>query len=202
MVPSCGFDVVFMNVVFAVEDDIGAALSDRMRASLEHFKSLLKGLRTGRAHASLLDGISVDAYGSQMPISQLGSISVPEANMIVVQVWDANLVGATVKAINTSSLGLHAHAEGNVIRMILPDLTQERRKELSKKVNEYAENTKISIRNIRRDAVSCIKDFEKNNEISEDDMHLMLDDIQRVTDRFVSDIDKFASEKRDSIESV
>jgi ribosome recycling factor len=130
-------------------------LKKRMDASIASLKHSLNGLRTGRASVALLDPIKVEAYGSLMPITQVGTVNAPEAQMLTVQVWDSGLTQSVVKAINEAGLGLNPMPEGNMIRIPIPQLSQERRKELSKKAHEYGENSKIAIRNIRRDGYGC-----------------------------------------------
>lgn len=174
----------------------------RMEASLASLKHNLNGLRTGRASASLLDPIKVDAYGSLMPISQVGTVNVPEARMLTVQVWDISLSSAVVKAIQESGLGLNPIGEGQVIRVPIPDLSEERRKELSKKAHEYGENAKIATRNIRRDGNDAFKKMEKDKAISEDEFKSRTEEIQKITDEFSKKIDQAVEEKIKEIMTV
>ncbi len=174
---------------------IALEMNKRMEGSISSLKHSLNGLRTGRASTSLLDPIKVDAYGSPMPISQLGSVHTPEPRLITVQVWDGSLVNAVTKAILESGLGLNPIAEGQVIRIPLPDLSEERRKDLAKKAHEYGENAKVSIRSIRRDGNDHFKKLEKDKELSEDDCKRQIEDVQKVTDDFVKKVDLAVEEK-------
>jgi ribosome recycling factor len=183
-------------------NDYIVEMTKRMEGALSSLKHSLNGLRTGRASASLLDPIKVEAYGSPMPISQVGSVNVPEPRMITLQVWDASLVNATVKAIMESGLGLNPISEGQSIRIPLPDLSEERRKDLAKKAHEYGENGKISMRNIRRDGNDHFKRMEKDKEISEDEHKRLADEVQKITDDFVKKIDHAVEEKVKEIMQV
>lgn len=182
-------------------DNIIAELRTRMEGSINSLKHNLNGLRTGRASVALLEPISVEAYGSRMPITQVGTINAPESNLLTVQVWDSGLVSAVEKAINNSGLGLNPMPEGNVIRVPIPSLSQERRKELSKKAHEYGENSKIAIRNIRRDGMDEFKKLEKDKAISEDEAHSRADEVQKITDEFVKKVDQAVAEKEKEIMS-
>lgn len=175
---------------------------EKMEGSINSVKHSLNSLRTGRASASLLDRIVVNAYNSQMPITQVGSINVPEARMLTVQVWDSSLVNATVKSIMESGLGLNPVAEGQTIRIPLPDLSEERRKELSKKAQEYGEIAKISIRNIRREANDLFKKLEKDKSITEDELKRSNEEVQKITDNFSKKIDEIVEEKKKEIMHV
>ncbi len=177
-------------------------LKSRMEGAIASLKHSLNGLRTGRASASLLEPVRVNAYGSQMTISQVGSISTPEARMLVVNVWDAGLASAVAKAILESGLGLNPIAEGAVIRVPLPDLSEERRKELSKKAHEYCEAAKVAIRNIRRDGNDDCKKAEKDKSISEDEMKSRIEAIQKITDEFAKQADVVTEEKIKEIMKV
>lgn len=178
-----------------MSNEYNLEMSKRMESSIASLKHSLNGLRTGRASVSLLDPIKVEAYGSPMPISQIGSVNTPEPRLITVQVWDASLVTATVKAILDSGLGLNPIAEGQSIRIPLPDLSEERRKDLGKKAHEYGEAGKISIRNIRRDGNDHFKKLEKDKEISEDDCKRLTEEVQKVTDDFIKKVDIAVEEK-------
>lgn len=171
----------------------------RMNGTINSLKGNLSGLRTGRASAALLEPVQVDAYGGKMTIAQLGSVIVSDASLLVVQVWDATVVSAVEKAIQSSSLGLNPITEGNSIRVPIPPLSQERRKELSKKAAEYGENAKIALRNVRRDGIDAIKKLEKDKMISEDDMHARSDEIQKITDEHTKKIDQIVKEKEEEI---
>ena len=174
----------------------------RMEGALASLKHNLNGLRTGRANASLLDPIKVDAYGTLMPLTQISTVSVPESRMITVQVWDASLTAGVARAILDSGLGLNPIGEGQVIRIPIPDLSEERRKELSKKAHEYGENTRISTRNIRRDGNDEFKKMEKDKLISEDECHSKCEEVQKITDEFSKKIEHTVEEKIKEIMTV
>ena len=174
----------------------------RMEASVSNYETELAGLRAGRATTAMLEPVTVDAYGSRMPLNQVSNISVPEPRMLTVSVWDAGLVAATEKAIRESGLGLNPMAEGNVIRVAVPDLSEERRKELVKVAGKYAEAARVAVRNIRRDAIEVVRKDEKSSAISEDERHGFEADIQKVTDGFISKIDAMLAEKEKDITQV
>lgn len=175
----------------------------KMTSTLENLKHSLSGLRTGRASASLLEPIKVEVYGGAlMPINQLATISVPEARMLSVQVWDSANTKSVEKAIQNASLGLNTILEGNTIKVPIPDLSEERRKELTKKAHEYGENAKIATRNIRRHGIDEFKKLEKDKAISEDDMRKYSDEIQKLTDEYVKKIDETVSMKNSEILKV
>jgi len=176
-------------------DTLIADTQERMNKAEASLKTELASLRTGRATPDLLNSIVVDAYGSKMPITQVGNISVVDTRMLSVTVWDMGLVEATDKAIRESGLGLNPSFEGTVIRIPLPELTEDRRKDLVKIAHQYAENGKVSIRNIRRDANSDFKDLLKEKEISEDECRKAEDSIQKLTDKYVAEIDKVLEAK-------
>ena len=177
-------------------------LQRRMDGAVENLQKEFGGLRTGRASVSLLDPVVVDAYGSKMPLNQVGTVSVPEARMLSVQVWDAGLAKATEKAIRDAGLGLNPQPEGNLIRIPIPDLNEERRQELSKVASKYAENARISVRNVRRDGMDALKKQEKDNEISEDEHKRLSDDVQKMTDERIQKIDKMLADKEQDIMKV
>ena len=177
-------------------------LKRRMEGAMENFQKELAGLRTGRASVSLLDPVTVDAYGSQMPLNQVASVSAPEPRMLVVQVWDGGQTKAVEKAIRDSGLGLNPMAEGTMIRVPIPDLNEERRQELVKVAGKYAEQTRIAIRNIRRDGMDVLKRLEKDSEISQDDRKSMSDDIQSLTDEYVKKVDETLAAKESEITTV
>lgn len=179
-----------------------ADLRHRMDRAINSLKHALNGLRTGRASVSLLDPIKVNAYGSEMHISQLGTVNTPESRLITVQVWDTGLTNSIVKAILESGLGLNPIGEGQIIRIPIPDLSEERRKDLSKKAHEYAENGKVAIRNIRRDGNDHFKKLEKDKLISEDESRNHSEDIQKMTDEFVKKCDQACEEKIKEIMQV
>jgi ribosome recycling factor len=177
-------------------------LKRRMEGSINAFNNELKGLRTGRASTSLLDPINVDAYGSMTPISQIGSVSTPEARLLTVQVWDTNLVPAVEKAIRTADLGLNPASEGNLIRIPLPELNEERRAELVKVAGKYAENGRVAIRNVRRDGMEALKKEEKNGNISKDEQHDLGETVQKLTDEHIAQIDSSLKAKEEEITTV
>ena len=174
----------------------------RMDGAVRSFQQDLAGLRTGRASAGLLEPVTVEAYGAQMPLNQVGTIGVPEPRMLTVQVWDKGLVKAVEKAIIASGLGLNPNTEGQLIRLPLPDLSEERRQELVKVAGKYAEAAKVAIRNVRRDGMETLKKLEKDHEISQDDHHRMGTDIQELTDLHVKEVDEALHAKEQEILQV
>ena len=174
----------------------------RMEASVNNYSNELSGLRAGRASTAMLEPVSVDAYSARMPLNQVANISVPEPRMLTVSVWDANLVAATEKAIRDSGLGLNPMAEGNVIRVAVPDLSEDRRKELVKVAGKYAEAARVAVRNIRRDGIETARKDEKDSVISEDERHGLEAQVQKVTDEFIAKIDKMLSDKEADITQV
>ncbi|MBE6452779.1 MAG: ribosome recycling factor [Alphaproteobacteria bacterium] len=175
---------------------------NRMDKTLDSFKADLSGLRAGRAHVSLLDGIMVEAYGSLTPLSQVGTISVPDARTLSVSVWDRGLSKSVEKAIMESDLGLNPASDGQLIRIPIPPLSEERRKELLKVAGKYAENNKVAIRNIRRDALDGIKKLKKDNAISEDDEKRYETEVQKLTDEAIKKIDEMMAQKEKDIMQV
>ena len=178
------------------------ATEKKMESSVENLSREFAGLRTGRAHAGLLEPIHVDAYGSSMPLSAVASINTPETRMLAVQVWDVSMVKAVEKAIRDSDLGLNPNVDGQTLRMILPALTEERRKELQKIAAQYAEAARVAVRAVRRDADDALKKMEKNNEISEDILHKNTDKVQKLTDKYIARIDAELAKKQDDIMQV
>ena len=176
--------------------------AERMEDSLEAFKTELTRIRTGRASLSLLDGIKVDSYGSSMPLNQVGSLTIPESRQIVIQPWDPQIMSSIEKAILKSGLGLTPINDGKVIRINIPQLTEERRKELVKIVKKVAEEYRIAIRNHRRDAIDTLKKQKKNKEISEDEQFKLQDEAQKETDSFIAKIDKVAIAKENEVMEV
>jgi ribosome recycling factor len=174
-------------------------LRRRMDGALKSLHSEFGGLRTGRANASLLDNIQVEAYGSMTPLNQVGNISVPEPHLLSVQVWDKTVVKNVEKAINAASLGVNAIADGQLVRVPIPPLSQERRVELSKIGGKYAETAKVAIRNIRRDGNDAVKAQEKKGDISKDDLKKNEDTIQKLTDEFIKKIDDALAVKEKEI---
>jgi ribosome recycling factor len=175
---------------------------ERMEKSLGAFKRELAGIRTGRATTTLLDSVRVDAYGQQMPLNQVASVSVPESRLILVQPWDRTIVSDVEKAIHKSDLGLVPNTDGNVIRLVIPPLTEERRHDLVKIVRKQAEEARVSVRNVRRDANDSLKKAQKDGAISEDDSHKAMDEVQELTDKYVDQIDKTLKSKEDEIMEV
>lgn len=174
----------------------------RMHGAVEALKHDFGGLRTGRASATLLEPIHVDAYGANMPLNQVASVTVPEPRMLQINVWDRGLVIAVEKAIRASNLGLNPQSEGQVIRLRMPDLTQERRKELVKVAHQYAEKARIAVRNVRRDGMEQLKALEKAHLMSEDDHKKKADDVQKMTDETIKDVDQALKHKEAEIMQV
>ena len=176
-----------------------ADLQRRMHGAVEALKHDLGGLRTGRASTALLDTINVEVYGAQMPLNQVATVSVPEARMLTVQVWDKSNIQPVEKAIRSAGLGLNPITDGQLIRLPIPDLTEERRKELAKLVGQYAEKARIAVRNVRRDGMDHLKQDEKKHQISEDE-HKRLDaEVQKLTDDTIKEIDQIAAAKEKEI---
>lgn len=171
----------------------------RMTGAVDSLKSDLSGLRTGRANTALLDPVQVDVYGSMMPLNQVATVSAPEPRMLSVQVWDRANVTAVEKGIAHANLGLNPMIDGQTLRLPLPDLTQERRKELAKLAGQYAEKAKVAIRNVRRDAMEMLKEDEKKKDISEDDRKRMEDEVQKLTDKYVAEVDGATEAKEKEI---
>ena len=178
------------------------ALKVRMQKSVASLKDELAGLRTGRASPSLLEPVQVEAYGSKMPLNQVATVTVPEPRMLSVQVWDRGLAGAVEKAIRNSGLGLNPAAEGQVIRVPLPELNEERRRELTKVAHNYAEQARVAIRHIRRDGMDLLKKLEKDGDMSQDDSRKHGDTVQAATDAAVADVDKVLAVKEQEIMQV
>ncbi|HZK42800.1 MAG TPA: ribosome recycling factor [Syntrophomonadaceae bacterium] len=182
--------------------DILSDADDRMSKSIEHLKTDLASMRAGRANPAMLDKIMVDYYGEFMPINQLANITVPEARLIVIQPWDKTSVPQIEKAILRSDLGVNPNNDGNVIRIAIPQLTEERRKDIVKVVKQKAEDAKIAIRNIRREANDMLKASEKDKLISEDENKKAMDDIQEITDKFIKNVDLILQVKEKDIMEV
>jgi ribosome recycling factor len=172
---------------------------ENMKDTLEALKREFNRIRTGRASTALVEGIKVSAYSTQMPLEQVASISVPESRLIVIQPWDQSIIGEIEKSILKSELGLTPMNDGKVIRISIPPLTEERRKELAKLARKMAEESKISIRNHRRDANEMFKELKKEKEISEDDLYRYQDEVQQITDEFIKKIDETTAEKEKEI---
>lgn len=179
-----------------------AELKRRMNGAVTALKQEFSGLRTGRASINMLDPVMVDAYGSSMPLNQVATVSVPEARMLVVQVWDRSMSGAVDKAIREANLGLNPVSEGQIIRVPIPELNSERRTELVKVAHKYAENARIAVRHVRRDGIDSLKKLEKDGQISQDDQHHQADLIQKSTDSVIAEIDLALTTKEKEIMQV
>jgi ribosome recycling factor len=177
-------------------------LKRRMQGALNALKQELAGLRTGRASAGLLDPVQVEAYGAHMPLNQLATVSVPESRLISVQVWDRAMVHAVEKAIVNSNLGLSPATEGQVIRLRIPELNEERRKELVKVAHKYAEAARVAIRHVRRDGLDTLKKLEKDHKISKDDHDRDADQVQKATDQAIRDVDQMLAAKEKEVLTV
>jgi len=186
-----------------MSSDINVAdLRRRMNGAIENLKTEFSGLRTGRASVNLLDPVTVEAYGSQMPLNQVATVSTPESRLISVQVWDKGMVGAADKAIRNAGLGLNPVVDGQTLRIPIPELNEERRRDLTKIAGKYAEQTRIAVRNVRRDGMDTIKHLEKDSEISEDEHKAYADQIQKLTDEMVKEIDALTEVKEQEIMQV
>lgn len=174
-------------------------LKKRMEGALSSLDHELKGLRTGRASANLLDKVVVEAYGSPMPLNQVATVTVPEPRMLIVQVWDKGMVKSVEKAISVAELGVTPSADGQLIRVPIPPLSEERRKEMAKIAHKYGEQSKVSVRNVRRDGMEELKKFEKEGQISKDEHHGISDDVQKLTDEFIKKIDEMVTTKEKEI---
>lgn len=183
-------------------DALTKDLQRRMDGALESLKREFGGLRTGRAATSLLDPIMVDAYGASMPLNQVGTVGVPESRMLTVQVWDRKLVGAVEKAIRDSGLGLNPSNDGNLVRVPIPPLSEERRQELTKVAAKYAEQGRVAVRNVRRDGMEQLKRMEKEHQISEDEHRRKADEVQKLTDEHIKLIDEALAQKEAEILQV
>ena len=176
-----------------------ADIERRMHGAVESLKHDLSGLRTGRANIALLEPVHVEVYGAMMPLNQVATISTPEARMLSVQGWDRAKVTAVEKGIAHANLGLNPMIDGQTLRLPIPDLTEERRKDLAKLAGQYAEKAKIAIRNVRRDGMEMLKEDEKKKDISEDDHKRLGDEVQKLTDRFIGEVDAAAENKEKEI---
>lgn len=183
-------------------NEVRKAAEQKMLKSIEALKSDLSKVRTGRAHTGLLDHIQVEYYGAMVPLSQVANIGLADSRTITVQPWEKKMVAPVEKAIRESDLGLNPAPQGDVLRVPMPALTEERRRELSKVIKHEGENARVAVRNLRRDANQQLKDLLKKKDISEDDERRAQDDIQKLTDRFVGDIDRLVSEKEKEIMTV
>ena len=176
-----------------------ADLERRMQGAVDSLKSDLSGLRTGRANVGLLDPIQVEVYGAMMPLNQVATVSAPEPRMLTVQVWDRSNMTPVEKAIRQAGLGLNPMVDGQMLRLPIPDLTQERRKELAKLAGQYAEKARVAVRNVRRDGMESLKEDEKKKDISEDERKRSEDDVQKLTDQYVKLVDEAAAAKEKEI---
>lgn len=174
----------------------------KMQKSVASLENDLSTIRAGRANPRVLDRVKVEVYGSEMPINQLGNISTPEARLIQIAPYDISTLKDIEKAIITSDIGINPSNDGKVIRLVFPELTEERRKELTKDVKKKGEDSKVSIRNIRRDAIDTVKKMQKSNEITEDELKSLEDKIQKLTDKYVAEIDKLIEDKNKDILSI
>ncbi len=185
-----------------MDQDQKNILTDKMHKAIAVLDKEFSGLRTGRASVNLLDPVIIEAYGNKMPLSQVGTLATPDATTITVQVWDKGMVKTVEKAIADANLGLNPMSDGQLIRMNLPPLSEERRKELVKLAHKYGENTKISLRNIRRDGMDSLKKMEKDNDISKDEYHEYADEVQKLTDDFMKKIDVSVKNKEQEILTI
>jgi len=176
-----------------------ADLERRMKGAVDTLKSDLQGLRTGRASTSLLDPVTVEVYGSSMPLNQLATVTAPEPRMLAVQVWDRSNVQPVDKAIRAAGLGLNPIVEGQTLRLPIPDLTEDRRRELAKLATQYAEKARVAVRNVRRDGMEALKAAEKKGQLSQDEQKRLEGEVQKLTDRHIADADKAAEAKEKEI---
>ncbi len=175
---------------------------NKMKKSIESLEAELGTIRAGRANPHILDRITVDYYGTETPINQVGNITVPEARLIQIQPWDKGILKQIEKAIQASDLGINPTNDGNIIRLVLPELTEERRKTLTKDVKKKGDDFKVAIRNVRRDGMDEFKKLEKKSEITEDELKNLEEKLQKLTDKFISDIDKIVEAKNKDIMSI
>lgn len=177
-------------------------IEEKMKKTIEALQTNYSEIRAGRANPAILNKVKIDYYGVPTPVSQVAGISVPEARLIVIQPWDASVLKEIEKAILTSDIGINPNNDGKVIRLSFPELNEERRKEIVKDVKKLAEESKVAIRNARRDGIDEYKSLQKNNAISEDELRNAEDDIQKLTDKYVAEIDKVANDKEKEVMSV
>ena len=183
-------------------NDVIFDLAEKMEKSVDGFKKELSKIRTGRASLAILDGIHVDAYGSSMPLNQVGTLTIPESRLIAIQPWDPQLLPAIEKAILKSDIGLNPASDGKIIRLNIPQLTEERRKDIVKSVRKTAEEFRVAIRNVRRDAIETLKKMKKDKEISEDDLFKLQEDAQSETDSYIKLIDDATASKEKEVMEV
>ena len=177
-------------------------INEKMQKAISVLQENLGAIRAGRANPAILNKISVEYYGTPTPLTQVASVSIPEARTLVIQPWDANLLKEIEKEISKSDIGITPNNDGKVIRLTFPELTEERRKEIAKNIKKMGEDSKVSIRSIRRDAIDFAKNLKKNNEISEDELKGEEDNVQKITDKFVEEIDKIIAAKEKEIMQV
>jgi len=182
-----------------MKEEVFESMNSKMDKAIASFQKELNRLRTGRASPALLEGIRVDYYGTPTPIQQTAAVTIPESRLIVIQPWDKSMIENISKAIQKANLGLSPSSDGNVIRIAIPPLTEERRKDLVKIVKKMGEESKISIRNIRREANEALKQLEKDKKLSEDESHRAMDDVQKATDKKIKDVDGILEEKQKEI---
>ena len=183
-------------------DALTKDLKKRMEGAIGSLNHDLQGLRTGRASTALLEGVTVDAYGSKMPLDQIATVSVPESRLLTVQVWDKVNAAAVEKGISNAGLGLNPISDGALIRVPIPDLSEERRKEMAKIASQYSEKAKVAIRNIRRDGMDSLKKMEKDGDLSKDDQHIYSEEVQKLTDDFTGQVDELTAKKEKDIMAV
>jgi ribosome recycling factor len=194
-------DEASRDAMVAITHDLNE-LKRRMQGALNALKQELSGLRTGRASAAMLDPVQVEAYGTHMPLNQLATVSVPEPRLISVQVWDRSMVHPVEKAIINANLGLSPATEGQVLRLRIPELNEERRKELVKVAHKYAEAARVAVRHVRRDGLDVLKKLEKDHKISKDDHDRDAEQVQKATDQMIHDIDHMLTAKEKEILTV
>jgi ribosome recycling factor len=182
--------------------EVLSAAEHKMARAVEAMERDFQGIRTGRASTSLVERIHVDYYGTQTPLNQLAGISVPEAHQIVIQPWDRGVLGAIEKAIIKSDIGLNPQVDGTVVRLNIPPLTEERRKEIVRVVHKRMEEARVEIRNLRREAADALKREEREGDVGADDAHRQHDQVQRLTDRFISDVDRLGGAKEEEVLAV
>lgn len=177
-------------------------INEKMEKVIENLEEKYSEVRAGRANPAILNKVNVDYYGTPTPINQVASVSVPEARLIVIQPWDKSLLSPIEKAISVADIGINPMNDGNLIRLAFPELTEERRKELSKEIKKMSEDAKVAIRNVRRDEMDSVKEDKKNNNISEDEEKRLEDEIQKATDKFIAKIDELTDKKISEIMTV
>lgn len=175
---------------------------DKMKKTINSFEGELNSIRAGRANPHVLDKITVNYYGTQTPLQQVGNINIPEARIIQIQPWESKMLKEIEKAIQISDLGINPINDGKVIRLVFPELTEERRKELTKDIKKKGEESKVAIRNIRRDAVDSFKKSQKSSEITEDDLKELEENVQKLTDKYISEVEKLVDKKNKEILAV